>query len=226
MIELQAFTKELQPKHLVLFSEIFVRELYLLELLIHLPPLLLQPLFVSGGHYSSNQVLPGQQLINNEANGPHIHLAVILGVFHVKLRRLVVTSSTTNSVDGLISKCLFAEGPVNNLDENGVLAEGVYHDVAGFEIPVDDSFLLVGLVCILFHVFTVLLHLLVENALDLFRKAVGVIVGLDDVVVGKVYGPDDLLDNHEDVLLGHHLKMLGLAEIAEIAEVAELVHNV
>ena len=87
-----------------------------------------------------------KEIEDNQTNSPHVNLAAVFGVFLVKFGSLVVAGATTNSINRLVSKGLFAKGPVDNPDSDGVLTKGGDHDVAGFEVTMYDSFLDVGLI--------------------------------------------------------------------------------
>lgn len=134
----------------------------------------------------------GDKLKDDDADGPGIYFGTIGFVFGVKLRSLIVVSSTANGAQLLLGECFFAEGPVYYFDSYRVLLEGLDHDVAGFQISVNDSLGLCAGVLAVVH------DLLLPHELVVFGffydggHYVGVEFGVDKIVVNVFHGANNL----------------------------------
>ena len=140
---------------------------------------------------------------------------------------MVGRGTTTDTIGRSISISHLAEGPIYDPDGNGVLAEGEYHNVAGLEVTMYDSFLRGALGFIVLDILTVFLHLFVGYTPQFVNHTIGIITGLGEFIVSEMEGADDLLDDHEDMLLGqflHHLWFF--KELTETAKLTELVDYV
>jgi hypothetical protein len=80
-----------------------------------------------------------QQLEGDHTESPDVYLAVVFLSFFIELWGLEIARPTVKGADRLIRKGLFAEGPIDDFEGDGMIIEEMYHNIARFEISMYDA---------------------------------------------------------------------------------------